>query len=304
MTLQEVVNKFKKHPKYLTNGAGKLSKRFKCSKETIYRAKKIVRNSRGRLPKILIFDIETSPSITYTWKRFKENIGVDQVIQDPIMLTWAAKWLYGSEILSDCITTEELKNFNDYRIVKSLWDLINEADIVVAHYGDKFDIPTLNSRAIVNGIPPFSFTQSIDTKKVASKLFRFPSNKLEALGTYFGVGHKIKTDFTLWKRCMELEQAALDEMLTYNKQDVVLLEEVYLKLRPYIKGHPNIGLYLESDKPVCANCGSDHLHEEGEYYTTVGRFKVYRCECGALSRVRHNNYSKEYKGVLLTSVSK
>jgi uncharacterized protein YprB with RNaseH-like and TPR domain len=305
MTLDQVVEKFRKFPKYMQSGAGKMSRRFKCSKETIKEAKRIVRGFKNpSLPKILVFDIETSPTISYTWRRFKENISLDQVIQDPIMLTWSAKWLYGTEIMSDKITVEEVKKFDDYRIVKSLWDLINEADMVVAHYGNGFDVPMMNARAILNGLPPYSVTTSIDTKKEASKVFRFPSNKLDALGEYFGVGKKIKTDFMLWRRCLEGEQAAIDEMSTYNDQDVVVLEEVYLKLRPYIKAHPNVGLYLESDKPVCSNCGSDHLHTEGSYYTNTGRYTVYRCECGAMSRVRSSNYPKNVRKQLLTSVAK
>jgi DNA polymerase elongation subunit (family B) len=220
------------------------------------------------------------------------------------MLTWSAKWLYGTNIMKDKITPHEVKRFNDYRIVKSLWDLVNEADIVIAHYGDNFDIPILNSRAIINGLPPFSIVNTIDTKKVASKQFRFPSNKLDALGEYFGVGKKIKTDFSLWKRCLNGEQSAIDEMSIYNDHDVVLLEEVYLKLRPYIKSHPNVGLYLESDVPVCASCGNNHLHIEGNYYTNTGRYTVYRCECGSMSRVRTDSYSKELKRQLLTCVAK
>jgi len=305
MTLDQVVEKFRKHPHYMNSGAGKMSRRFKCSKDTIYEARRIVRGFKNpRLPKILVFDIETSPTVSYSWRRFKENISLDQVIQDPIMLTWSAKWLYGTEIMSDQITVEEVKKFDDYRIVKSLWDLVDEADIVVAHYGNFFDVPMLNTRAILNGLPPYSITTSIDTKAVASKTFKFPSNKLDALGEYFGVGKKIKTDFLLWRRCLEGEQAAINEMATYNDQDVVVLEEVYLKLRPYIKAHPNVGLYLESDKPVCANCGSEHLHTEGDYYTNTGRYTVYRCECGALSRVRQSNYPKTARKQLLNSVAK
>jgi len=306
-TIQDVVKKFEKFPKYMTYGAGKMSKRWGCSRKDIIKARKIIRSKKktNRLPKVLIFDIETSPTISYTWRRFKENISLDQVIQDPIMLTWSAKWLYNAEIMSDKITVNEIKRFDDYRIVKSLWDLIDEADIVVAHYGDAFDLPMLNSRAIVNGLPPYSTTTSIDTKKVSSKQFRFPSNKLDALGEYFGVGKKIKTDFMLWRRCLEGEQAAINEMSIYNDQDVVVLEEVYLKLRPYIKAHPNVGIYLESDNPVCSNCGSSDIQiTNKDYYTPTGRYNVYRCKCGALSRERTHNMDKDRRKTLLTSTAK
>jgi len=304
MVLESVVEKFLKYPKYMTYGAGKMAKRWSCSKQDIYKAREIVRNKNktGRLPKILIFDIETSPTIAYSFQRFNTNIYIDQVLHDPIVLTWSAKWLYGAEMMSDSITPEEVLSFNDKRIVMSLWQLLDEADIVVAHYGNGFDVPMMNYRFIVNGLLPTSPYTSIDTKKVASSGFKFPSNKLDALASYFGLPGKIKTDFSLWKGCMEGNQDSITEMLLYNEQDVYVLEEVYLKLRPYIKAHPNVGLYLESNSPVCANCGSKHLTPmTKDYYTITGRYTTFRCECGAINRQRSHNMDKEKRNVLLTS---
>ena len=287
-------------------GAGKLSKWFKCSREDIYNAKAIFRQKKvRRLPKVLIFDIETTPSITYTWRRFNENISLDQVIQDPIVLTWSAKWLYDNEIMSDCITKEEVSKFDDSRVVKSLWKLLNEAEITIAHNGDSFDTALMNARFIIHRLPPPTTAITIDTKKIASKQFRFPSNKLDALASYFGISNKIHTEFSLWVGCIHGDQESLDKMLKYNKHDVEILEEVYLRLRPYIKGHPNVGLYLESEEAVCPNCGSKHLHlETKEYYTPTGRYSIYRCGCGALSKCRHNNLDKEVKNNLVVSVLK
>lgn len=255
-------------------------------------------------PKVLVFDVESSPSVVYTFSRFNTSIGINQVIKDPIMLTWAAKWLGDVKIMSDAITPKEVLKFNDKRIVSSLWKLFNEADIVIAHYGDKFDIPLLNARAILNGLPPFSPVKSIDTKQAASRHFKFPSNKLDAIASYFGVGQKIKTDFDLWKHCLEGDPQEIKNMEAYNIQDVVVLEEVYLKLRPYITNHPNLGIYLESDKMVCRVCGSDHLKAEGYYRTQVSKYPAYRCECGAVSRGRKTIYPKEKKGNLLTNINR
>jgi DNA polymerase elongation subunit (family B) len=305
MTLEQVIERFTMFPKYMGHGAGKMSKRFKCSRVDIYNARKIVRlQKKKKGAKILLFDIESSPSIVFSFNRFNTNIYIDQVIKDPIMLTWSAKWLFSEDVMSDRITSKEVLSFNDYRIVKSLWNMVNEADIVIAHYGDKFDIPMLNARAVINNIKPFSFTESIDTKRVSSKHFRFPSNKLDALATYLGVDNKIKTDFSLWKRCMNGEEKALEEMNTYCDQDVRTLEDVYLKLRPYIKSHPNLGLYMDSLDSVCANCGSSNLEEEKSYYTRTSKFKVFRCECGAMNRVRQNSFPKESRPNLIVSNAK
>jgi DNA polymerase elongation subunit (family B) len=307
LTLDQVIEKFIQYPKYQTYGAGKMSKRWGCTKQDIYDARKVVRAKKktGRLPKILIFDIETSPMLSYHWGHWQQNIGLNQVVQNSIMITWSAKWLYSTKVMSDKVTVDEIAVLDDARICKSLYDLVDEADIVVGHHGDKFDVPMINTRFIINGLPPYSPTNSIDTKKVASKTFRFSSNKLDALAGYFGFGGKIKTDFDLWRGCMEGNQASLDNMETYNIQDVKVLEEVYLKMRPYIKSHPNVGLYLESDEPVCAACGSSDLHIEGkDYYTPTGRYDVYRCTCGAMSRCRTHNMDKDKRNALLTSSAK
>ena len=307
MTLEQVVAKMEKKPYMIDMGKGKLSKWLKCSKEDIVKAKKIIRAKKktGRLPKILIYDIETSPMIGYVWGHWQQNISLSQTIQNSIMLTWSAKWLYDDKIYSDKVTPSEALKLDDGRVCKSLWNIIHEADIVIAHHGDKFDIPMMNSRFIINELPPYSVTDSIDTKKVASRTFRFASNKLDALAGYFGFGQKIKTDFDLWKGCMEGDQKSIDDMETYNIQDVKVLEEVYLKLRPYIKAHPNVGLYLESDKPVCPSCGSHNIKTMSkDYYTPTGRYTTYQCECSAISRCRTHNMNKEKRSVLLTSSAK
>jgi DNA polymerase III epsilon subunit-like protein len=167
-----------------------------------------------------------------------------------------------------------------------LWQLINKADIIIAHFANGFDVPLMNARFIINGMTPPSFYKVIDTKAVASRHFKFPSNKLDAIAGYFGLGSKIKTNFMLWRKCMEGDENALEEMRIYNIQDVELLEDVYLKLRPFIKSHPNLNLYMETNKHVCANCGNHNIKFDSYYYTSVNKYEVYRCSCGALSRLR------------------
>lgn len=305
MTIDQIVLKFKNQPHYIKSGAGKLSKRWNCSREDIYAAKRIINKVVvNRLPKILIFDIETSPSITYTFRRFKENIGLDQVEEDPIMLTWSAKWLYSANVMSDAITKEEVLRFDDKRIVTNLWNLFNEADIVVAHYGSGFDVPMLNARAIMNGLPPYTSVIQIDTKAIAAKYFKFPSNKLDALASYFGVGKKMDTDFLLWVGCLKGNQESLDYMQLYNIDDTKILEDVYLKLRPWIKNHPNVSIYNDSEVCQCHACGSTDLRQDGYYYTTVSKYETFRCKCGALSRGRKSIMSKDKKKSTLTNIGK
>lgn len=255
-------------------------------------------------PKILILDLESSPLVSYHFQMWKVNIGLNQVIIKPHLLTWAAKWFNESNTFSDKLTSEEALANDDYRIVSSLWDIMNEADIIVAHYGDKFDLPLANARFAIHNMNPLSPYKSVDTKSVASKNFKLYSNKLDAIAELFGFEGKISTDFLLWRGCMEGDNESLQLMETYNIQDVIVLENVYRKLLPYIKNHPNANLYNNSEEPGCTRCGSHSLTPlDKKHITTVSVFDTYRCDdCGAISRERKSSVPKIKRTSLLTSV--
>lgn len=285
MNLKEVIEYMKAKPYTKRMGCGLLSKRCKCSSEVIKEAKRQVWSPK--IPKVLILDIETAPMKAYVWKRWKENISLDQTISEWFCLCWSAKWLCQADTMSEVLTPEEVMQEKDSRIMKILWELLNEADIVVTHNGDKFDLPRINSRFIINDLPPTTPYYSVDTCKVCKKQFGFSSNKLDALAGYFGFNGKLDTSFELWKGCMEGDKYSLLCMEQYNIQDVVLLEEVYIKLRPWIKGHPNVGNFMDPSTIRCSNCGSDKVTLiDDEYYTSVNVYPLYRCKCGCISRGR------------------
>lgn len=306
MGLNEVLEEFSKKPYMLNMGKGLLAKRLKASPEVILQAKKEFRNSlslreESKKVKILILDIETSPMQAYVWKRWKENISLDQTISEWFIICWSAKWLNEDSTFGDCCTTDEMLEEDDMRICYSLWNTLNEADIVIAHNGSHFDIPKINSRFVIHGFLPPSPYKQIDTLDVAKKSFNFSSNKLDALAGYFNIEHKDPTDFKLWRACMEGDDKALQYMFSYNKKDVEILEKVYLRLRPWIKNHPNIATITMTEDLVCPVCGSkDVFHIPGKYTgTAVSQYQVYRCkDCYAIVRGREKINEK----VQLTTV--
>lgn len=258
-----------------------------------------------KLPKILVFDIERAPLQAFVWNVWNTNVHDENIISDWYALSWSAKWLFNSEIMSESLTGRESLAENDKRIVKSLWKLLDEADIVIAHNAVGFDIPNMNTRFIVHDLTPTSPYQIIDTLKVARKQFGFTHNGLNALAKVFGFEAKLETNFELWKKCVGGDDKALKEMEVYNRHDVELLEEVYIKLRPWIKSHPNVGLYVESIEPICPNCGSSEvILTDKYYYTPTGKYQTYRCICGAYGRMRHTAVSKEVRKNLITSVAR
>lgn len=241
--------------------------------------------------KTLIIDIETAPSIAYVWQMWKANIGLNQVEERGYLMSYAAKWLGSDETFYN-----ENRHGNDKGLVEEIIQLFDEADVVIAHNADKFDVPTVNARAIFHGIPPNSPFRTIDTLKVAKARFRFERNSLAFLSKYLGVQEKLShttfPGFELWLQCLKQNDEAWHEMKVYNIQDVDTLEQVYRRLRPWIKNPPSHGVY--TDEQVCPNCGGKHLHKRGTYSTNISTFQRFKClDCGSWSRARQNIRNKE-----------
>jgi len=242
--------------------------------------------------KILFLDIETAPITAYVWKMWNNNISLDQMISDWFMLCWSAKWLGDPNILSDRLNSKEALTQNDKRISKSIWKLLDEADIIVAHNGNKFDLPKICARFIINGLEPPSSYKQIDTCLIAKKEFGFSSNKLDALAKLFGFDCKYETNMSLWINCLNGDENSLRYMEKYCKHDTSILEKVYLKLRPWTKGHPNIGMYEDKPELSCSMCGSSNIKEipDKYYNTNTVQYQLYRCDdCKGVTRAKAGN---------------
>jgi len=266
---------------------------------------KLVMKGKGNMPKILVFDIETAPIKAYVWGKWNQNIQDSHIIDDWFMLSWSAKWLFDEEVVSDVVTVKEVLKKDDKRISKSVWELLNEADIVIGHNALKFDIRKLNSRFLLNGLLLPAPYEVIDTLVHARKKFAMSSNRLDYLAHLLGFDGKLPTSFQLWADCLTGDSEALTNMQVYCDQDVRVLEDVYLKLRPYIQPHPNLGIHIGDGIVRCPSCGSSHLKPEGSYNTTVNTYEALRCnDCGSLSRNRKSLMDKEDRKAILSSLPK
>lgn len=257
---------------------------------------------------ILIFDIETSPLLANIWSLWTEVRDFKFVDVDWYILSWSAKWLHSNKVTTKALPdykTYKKDPTNDIELLKDIWQLLDEADIVIGHNAKKFDCKKLNTRFIMHGMKPPSPYKIIDTLCVAKAHFSFTSNRLDSIGKILGVGSKVQhSGFSLWKDCINGDRKAWKKMKEYNQQDVVLLEKVYLKLLPYIKNHPNINLNHDIDQLYCTACGSSNVHRRGYVYTNVSKFAQYRClNCGKWSRARLNVLDKEEKRNILCNIS-
>ncbi len=249
-------------------------------------------------PKVLIFDIETAPMLGYIWGLWDQNIALNQIHSDWHILSWSAKWLGDAPNKIMYADQRNAKNIeDDSGILKKIWELLNQADIVITQNGRNFDQKKLNARFILNGFKPPSSYKHIDTLQIAKKHFAFTSNKLEYMTDklckkYKKIKHSKFGGFELWKQCLEGNLNAWKEMEKYNKYDVLSLEELYSKLIPWDSAI-NFSLYSDSEDHTCS-CGSKDLSKNGYSYTSTGKFQRYECKkCGAEVRDRKNSFSKE-----------
>lgn len=259
------------------------------------------------LPRILVFDLETSHAVSATFGRHKVFLGQDNIITEGgLIMCCGYRWVGEESPHIIRMTDEEAIFEDDSRVVAEIWELFEQADVVVAHNAKQFDVPMLRARVIGNNLPPLPTVKVIDTLIMAKKLFRFPNNKLDSLAAYFGFERKVYAGgINTWINFMRGDNDAIAHMVEYCLHDVNLCHDIYMKLRPF--GHAgsdfNAGLYGDADSLTCPVCGSKNVDETGRsVYTAVSEFKEIRCgDCGGVSRTRQSLNSREERVNILVS---
>ena len=235
-------------------------------------------------PRILIYDLETAPLLGYAWGQHEVNI--IHVVKEPYILCAAWKW-YGEKRIH--VATME-GDEDDRNVVAKLHELFNEADIIIAHNGDRYDQPVSHAMFIRHGfLPPEPYRQ-VDTLKVARKHFRFSSNRLNELGKVLGLGEKAQTGgFRTWLGCMDDDPAAWRKMVRYNRQDVALLEKVYEKLLPWITTHPAVN-NIAGRPEACPKCLAEgQMQARGWLHLAATKRRRYQCKaCGGWTTDRNS----------------
>lgn len=242
-------------------------------------------------PRIISWDIETAANQGDFW-RSPWQTSIIETTADTHMISWSAKILGGKQITRALPDYEgyEPGTRDDKALVTELWELLETADLLVAHHGDSFDLPYTKGRAAINGLSPNKKFATCDTKKVAKRNFGFTSNKLNDIARLLGLGTKIPIHYEVWKGCRRGEPQAWATMKKYNAHDVKLLEQVYLKFRAWDEHHPNLAVIRNTDNICCPSCGGTESMKKGFNFTKTGRRQEYKClapECGRRFTGRH-----------------
>lgn len=243
--------------------------------------------TEAREPKILIYDIETSLQAVAVFQLGDNNwIQPHNILQERHMISACWMWLGEDKVHSVSLLDDpkryEADPHDDYHVAKTIRDVIAEADVIVAHYGDSFDNKYVLTRILYHDLEPLPPVQTIDTKKIAKQKFYFNANSLEYIAKHLKCKHhKLYSGGGLWLKILKAGKdapLAIKQMVAYNKGDVLALRDVFLKMRPYIPNYINRELFGKSG---CPRCGSKRVQSRGTYYAQTRTYRRWQCagEC-------------------------
>jgi hypothetical protein len=231
--------------------------------------------------KILAWDIETRPLLVHTWGMFNQNVSLNQLLETTEVMCFAARWV--DEPKSSIIFRS---TFHDGKrgMLETAHRLFDQADALLSWNGKAFDTRHMNREYLLAGMAPPSPSKEIDLLQTSRSQFRFASNKLDHVAQQLGVGaKKTHEGFGLWLGCLADDPASWDKMRRYNEQDVHLLVKLYKRMLPWIKNHPNVNLYEETDGK-CPRCSSTKLQSRGTRKSGVASYRRWQCQsCGGWS---------------------
>lgn len=244
--------------------------------------------------KVLTIDIETMPHLGWMWDLWNQNIAIKQVKELGRVTCFAAKWLEDDQVIYH-------SDFHDghSNMIKQAHNVLSEADIIVTYNGKAFDVRHLNREFLLAGLGPPAPYQHIDLYQVVKRQFKFASNKLDFVSQQVEIGSKVKhAGFDLWIDCMNGDIDAWAKMREYNIGDVVLTEELYQILLPWINNHPNINVFSDEEVEGCTRCGSMDFQKRGTYENTFAVYTRYQCnQCSGWFKHKLSEKLTEHRSV-------
>jgi hypothetical protein len=226
--------------------------------------------------KILAFDLETSPMLSWHWGRWQQNISPGQTVQESRVLCFGARWVGSKRFIFRSEYDHGRKP-----MLESIHGLLSEADAVMSWNGRKFDSKKIRTEFLLEEMGPPPTYHELDLMVAVKRQFAFSSNKLDAVAQQLGVGQKVSHEgFGLWLKVMAGDERARRLFRRYQKQDVDLLVDLYDVLRPWIPNHPNVAL-TDGHLAGCVRCGGHDFQNRGYQITATGKYRRFQCKtCG------------------------
>lgn len=209
-------------------------------------------------PKVLLFDTESS-NLVGDYGRL-------------LCITW--QWL-GEKIVHVTSIMDDLKAFhkdptNDKIVAMKGLELFKEAHAVISWYGKRHDVPLINTRLTAYNLPKLPPVFHWDGWEVARYNLKLRSNRLASAAAFLGVSSKTSITAEAWVKAPTGHIPSLRYVIEHGKKDVIVLQEVYERLRHFKTMHLNLIEGNENRCPVCT--GKLQLTE-----TKVLRGKKLKC---------------------------
>lgn len=129
------------------------------------------------------------------------------------------------------------KRGNDKETVKRITRVLQSHDVLVAHNGNRFDLPYLRTRSIHWGLPRLPDMKLIDPLQIAWRKFKMNRNSLGSIAGHVGVrDKKTPIDWEDWMAATyDGDTKAMDRIVKHCVADVNVLEGVLEVVKPYVK---------------------------------------------------------------------
>lgn len=308
MRVRDIVNYLNEYPGNLKEGKVRLcrilrNKGYKVNEHDCAVALRVANNPQkyememgDRKFRRLFFDIETSPNIGTFWRPgYKITLRYDNIIKHNAVICISYKW-EDEDKVHNLRWHSPNGEWDDSKMLEEFAEIVKQADEVVAHNGDRFDIKWLRTRCLYHGIKFPAFIKTLDTLPKVKYFFNFPTNHLNDIGRYLGVGQKLDTDYDLWVDvCLNHNQEKLQYMIDYCNMDVVLLQDVYEKIKSYVDSNTHQGMHKGKAKWTCPQCGSENVEYIKPAISGTGNItgRVMECkECGHTYKISNTEYRK------------
>lgn len=245
----------------------------------------------------LFWDIETSPNIGFFWRPgYKVNLSHDNIITERAIICICYKWEKEKKVHS--LSWDE---GCDIKLCKEFMDVMQNADEMVAHNGDKFDMKWFRARCLRHNLGIPKDVTTVDTLKLSRANFEFNSHRLDYIAKFLLGYGKIDTSFGLWKRIvLDGCEKSMSHMVRYCKRDVVILQEIYEYIAKHTKMKTHVGVLEGHDGWTCPSCGSSHVIRDGKRIgaTGVSRQRMQCQDCGHKYLISQANTAKYVEHIL------
>jgi uncharacterized protein YprB with RNaseH-like and TPR domain len=223
------------------------------------------RRKKARQPKVLVWDIEAT--------------GLNATFGTVLCIGY--KYAGQSRLRVPTILDGGKNTLDDRALVEEFGEAYEACDYHVTWYGDRYDLPMVQSKRIKYGLPPLSQKPSVDLWKAVRYRFKLHSNRLAVWQEFLGLeAEKTPIDFERWLRAAQGDKPSLNYVVKHCKADVLMLEEAYEKIKPWATEIPDHALFT-GDREGCPACSSHNVKKQGFKVAKTRKYQQWQCmDCG------------------------